>query len=601
MSISKAALRRVPAAVACFGAHLFLLTGGAFAQPSSGSIKIRGRVLPLAGANAPPSSAVIELRPAFPAFAARRAALHGDEAQALATAQVVGDGTYLLSAPAPGCYRISVRARGFRTQEIPLVPLVEPIELPPVVPAGLRSLSVTVLDPAGQPVGGAAVRTVSLGSTGTPSTFSDDPGAWRPAVESVRANSQGRAIVDRSAGEKVQVQVETASGVGFTDVEADAPWTVVRLLPRQSLALAVRDPAGRPASGALVFSAGNAFAVLDEEGRADVLPPAPGSSFLIVAEDGAWAEVGALADGPGGGKPISVRLGPPRKARGRALESITGKPLSDALVWVGGEGVGLEGVVHPETQGNFEIAVAGSGRPTFGAAAAGHAWRQISGPVLGPRDLPILLRLDRTDPEGAAGITGILVDEAGQPVGGAEIFAVREIESVVGSQRTTERKEQRLGTSDIHGGFHAGALEPGSFDLVARANGYVPGRLPGLQLAAGGRLPDLKIVVSRGLRIEGRLRDPQGNPAAGVTVEARRVRPVGQGAAIAKLLPPQSSFVTDRGGLFKLTGLEPGPYEVTAENALGRASASVEVGADGGRIDLQLAPPAKSRPGTPDH
>ena len=591
MSISKGALGRVAARGVCLAAFLVILAGATFAQPAAGPIKIRGRVLPLAGASAPPSSAVVELRPAFPAFAARRAALHGDEVQALATAQVVGDGTYLLSAPAPGCYRITVRARGFRTLEIPLLPIVEPIELPPVVPAGLRALSVSVLDPAGQPFGGAAVRTVSLGTADTPSTLSDDPGAWRPAVESVRADSQGRAIVSRSAGEKIQVQVETADGVGFTDVEADAPWTIVRLTAQPALSIAVRDAAGRPASGALVFSAGKAFAVLDEDGRADVLPPAPGSSLLIVAEGGAWAEVAVPADGPGGGKPIAVRLGPPRKARGRALESMTGKPLSNALVWAGGESIALDGVVHPDAQGNFEIPVAGSGRPTFGAAATGHAWRQISGVVPGPRDLPILLRLDRTDPEGAAGVTGTLVDEAGQPVGGAEIFAVRETESVVGSQRTTERKEQRLGTSDIHGGFHAGGLEPGTFDLVARANGYVPGRLPDLKLAAGGRLPDLKIVLSQGLRIEGRLRDPQGNPAAGVTVEARRAIPIGKSAAISRFQPPQSSCVTDRGGDFKLTGLEPGPYEVTAENALGRARGLVEVGADGGRIDLRLAPP----------
>lgn len=602
MSISKAAPGRVPVVFAFLGALFFLWANWAFAQAPAGPIAIRGRVLPLAGASAPPSSAVVELRPAFPTFVAKRAALRGDEPPPLATARAAGDGSFVLSAPAPGCYRVTMRARGFRTQEIPFLPLVEPVELQPVAPIGLRLLSVTVVDPTDQPVGGVAVFTVSLGSVGASSDSLVDPGAWRPAAEVARADSRGRAIVNRSAGEKVQVQVETAEGAGFADVPADAPWTVMRLAPRQALSLAVRDAAGRPASGALVFSAGKAFAVLDEEGRADVLPPAPGSALLIVAEGGAWAEVMAPAKGPGGGKPIAARLGPPLKVRGRALESITGKPLSDALVWAEGESVAVDGVVRSDSQGNFAISVAGSGQPTFGAAAPGHAWRQISAAVPGPRDLPIILRLDRaSDPEAAAGLTGILVDEAGLPVGGAEIFAVRESENVVGNQRTTERKEQRLGTSDIHGGFHAGGLEAGAFDLVARANGYVPGRLPGLKLAAGGRLPDLKIVLSRGLRIEGRLRDPQGNPAAGVTVEARRVLPIGAGAAIGRFQSPQSTYVTDRGGQFVLTGLEAGSYEVTAENALGRASGAVEVGADGGRIDLQLAPPAESRSGSADH
>lgn len=585
MSISKAAPRRPSAEALCLG---LLLAGGALAQPPTGPIRVRGRVLPLKGSSAAPSSAVVELRPAFLSIYAKRAALRGDGPPVLVTAQVVGDGSFVLSAPAPGCYRISVRARGFRTLEIPLLPLVEPIDLPPVVPAGLRSLSVTVLDPAGQPVGGAAVRTQSLSAVGAPA----DPSAWRPAAESARTDSQGRAIVNRSAGEKVRVQAEVVNGAGFADVEADAPWTVVRLASRPSLSFAVRDSSGRLALGALVFSAGRAVAELDVEGRVDVLAPTSGSAPLVVlAADGEWAEVPASASGAGGG-PIAIRLKAPRKARGRTLESITGKPLTEGLVWAIGAGGSLEGAVHPDTQGNFEIPVAGSGRPTFGAAAAGHAWRQISSAVPGPRDLPVILRLDRaTDPQDAAGLTGILIDESGRPVGGAEIFAIRETENTVVGQRTAERKEQRLGTSDIHGGFHAGGLDPGTFDLVARANGYVPGRLSGLKLAAGGRLPDLKIVLSRGLHIEGRLRDPQGNPAAGVTVEARKVIPVGQGAAIARFQPPQSSYVTDRGGDFKLTGLEPGPYEVTAENALGRARGRVEVGADGGRIDLQLAPP----------
>ncbi|MEP7009198.1 MAG: carboxypeptidase regulatory-like domain-containing protein [Acidobacteriota bacterium] len=582
MSISKAARRRPSAMAACLG---LLWSGAVFGQPAARPIKIRGRVLPLQGASAPPSSAFVEIRPAFLSFAARRAAFGGDEPAVLASARAVGDGTFELSVPAPGCYRVTFRARGFRTLEIPLLPLVEPVELPPMVPAGLRPLSVTVLDPTGQPVAGAAVRAVPFGGAAA----SDDPGAWRPAAERVRTDSQGRAIVNRSAGEKTQVQAETAAGLGSTDVEADAPWAVVRLADQPALAIAARDAAGRPASGALVYSLGSAVAVLDDEGHADVLSPAPGTLLLIVTEGGAWGEVVAPMAIPVGGKPISVRLGPPRKARGRALESIDGKPLSNALAWVGGEGVALDGVVHPDDQGNFEIAVAGSGKPTFGAAAAGHAWRQIAGVVPGPRDLPVLLRLDRADPEDAAGITGILLDEAGKPVGGAEIFALRETESADGGERTTEQKEQRLATSDIHGGFHAGSLEPGAFDLIARANGFVPGRLPGLKLATGGRLPNLKVVLSRGLSIEGRLRDPQGNPAAGVTVEARRVVPLGKGAAVTPFLPPQSSFVTDRGGQFQLTGLEPGTYEVTAANGLGRAHGMVEVGAAGGRVDLHMA------------
>ncbi len=60
---------------------------------------------------------------------------------------------------------------------------------------------------------------------------------------------------------------------------------------------------------------------------------------------------------------------------------------------------------------------------------------------------------------------------------------------------------------------------------------------------------------------------------------------------MARVRPPQSSSVTDRGGHFKLTGLEPGTYEVTAESSLGRVRGSFEVKGDGGSIELRLATP----------
>ncbi len=598
MSISKTALSRRVAAVAVgLGALLFGGPAGAFAASPAQTIPLRGRVLPLSGASAPPSSVVVEVRPALENFAAQRAALHGVEPAAVATARTAADGSFVLSVRAPGCYRISVRARGFRTLEIPLLPLVEPTDLPPVVPVAVRPLSVSVLNPAGQPVGVAVIRATAIDPMAAPPA---DPGAWRPALESVRTDSQGRGIVSRSPGERVRLLVETAAGAGLAEVEADAPWVVVQLAPRPTLSLAVRDVAGRPASGALVYSAGRAVAELDEEGRTEVLALAAGSPpLLILAQGGAWAEVTAPtapATGAGDGKaPTAIRLQPPRKARGRVLESITGKPLPGALVWALWDQAWLDvldGAGPADAEGRFEVLVAGSGKPTLGAAAAGHVWRQILAPVPGPRDQPIDLRLDRaTDPRDAVGITGIVLDEEGEAVGGAELFAVRETASGIGADRTTERKERRLGTSDTHGGFHAGGLEPGTFDLIVRANGYVAGKLPALALAAGGRLPDLKIVLSRGLRIEGQVRDARGNPAAGVTVEARKVAAKVQGGETARLSPPQSSIVTDRGGLFDLSGLEPGRYEVTAESPLGRTSTSIEVSAPGGgRIQLQLAP-----------
>jgi hypothetical protein len=283
---------------------------------------------------------------------------------------------------------------------------------------------------------------------------------------------------------------------------------------------------------------------------------------------------------------VAVRLGPPRKARGEVLDSSSEKPIPQALVWARGNGApGRAGVA--DTQGGFEILFAGSGRPAFGAAATGQTWREISAAVTGPRDAPVTLRLDRaTDLKDAVAMAGTVADEVGLPIAGAELFAVRTVETRTQGRRTKERIAQRLDISDLDGGFHAEGVLPGAFDLLARANGYVSGRVGSLQIPAGDRLPDLKIALSRGVRIEGRLRDSSGNPAAGVTIKAGKVLSVG--TVIADVERPQSASVSHRDGLFTLTGLEPGRYEVTAESPLGKARGLVEVGKEGGRIELQL-------------
>lgn len=583
MSNSKAALCRVPAWFRWLGILFIIIpfARGASAESDPEPFGVGGRVLPIAGASAPPSALIVELRPAFPSFDAQRASLHGGEPDALLTARVGADGSFLLIVPKPDAYRIEARAQGFRTLTIPFLPLVEPILLAPIEPIAAQPLAVQVLDPSGQPAGRVTVRVVSSAATETPA----DPSAWRPAIERTRTNSEGRAVVYREPGAKIQVRAESPGGTALVDVPADATWTVMTLTARPSLSLAIRNSAGRPASGALVYASGIAIAEVDEDGRAEVPPQSSESApLLVLAETGEWAEVKAPKGG--GNAPVTVRLGPPRKARGKVLDSASEKPLPHSFVWARGNGVPGRGGVA-DAQGDFEILYAGPGRPALGAASKGHAWREMPATVAGPRDAPVALRLDRaTDLKDAVAVAGTVADGAGSPIAGAELFAVRAAETWTHGRRTKERIAERLGTADLQGGFHAEGLLPGAFDLLACAKGYVCGRVGSLQIPAGNRLPNLKFALSRGVGIEGRLRDAGGKPAAGVTIEAAKILP--NGNPIAEVERPRSTAVSNGEGLFTLTGLEPGRYEVTAESPMGTASGLVEVGKEGGRIELQL-------------
>ncbi|MEP7008710.1 MAG: carboxypeptidase-like regulatory domain-containing protein [Acidobacteriota bacterium] len=588
MSNSKAAPRRVPAWFRWLGILFItiLLARGGFAESDPEPFGVGGRVLPIAGASAPPSALIVELRPAFPSFDAQRAALHGGEPDALLTARVGADGTFLLIVPKPDAYRIDARAQGFRTLTIPFLPLVEPIQLAPIEPIAAQPLAVQVLDPSGQPAGRVIVRVVSSAARETPA----DPSAWRPAMERTRTNSEGRAVVYREPGAKIQVLAESPDGTALVDVPADATWTSMKLTARPSLSLAIRDSAGRPAAGALVYASGIAIAEVDEDGRAEVPSQSPESApLLVLAETCEWAEVKAPKGG--GNAPVTVRLGPPRKARGKVLEPTSEKPIPHSFVWARGNGVVGHGGVA-DAQGNFEILYAGSGHPALCAAATGHAWREMPAMVAGPRDAPVALRLERaTDFKDAVAVAGTVADGAESPIAGAELFAVRAAETWTHGRRTKERIAERLGTSDPHGTFHAQGLLPGPFDLLACAKGYVCGRVGSLQIPAGDRLPDLKIALSQGVRIEGRLRDSSGKPAAGVTIEAAKILPAG--TVIAEIERPRSAAASNGEGLFTLTGLEPGRYEVTAESPRGNASGLVEVGKEEGRIELQLEPDAR--------
>ena len=91
-----------------------------------------------------------------------------------------------------------------------------------------------------------------------------------------------------------------------------------------------------------------------------------------------------------------------------------------------------------------------------------------------------------------------------------------------------------------------------------------PGRGPGVPVAvADGQTVDVAIKLLPGAVITGTMRDGRGNPAPGVPVAAVETRPSG-GAALAPV-----RVVTDDRGVYRVFGLAPGEYLVSALPQLG--------------------------------
>ncbi|HEU4833331.1 MAG TPA: carboxypeptidase-like regulatory domain-containing protein [Pyrinomonadaceae bacterium] len=153
-------------------------------------------------------------------------------------------------------------------------------------------------------------------------------------------------------------------------------------------------------------------------------------------------------------------------------------------------------------------------------------------------------------------IDGKVVNENGQPLAGASLF-VRAVNSL-GNARTT--------TSDLDGNFRVNGLEPALYTISGNAPAYTT--VPGDPAApVYYRIGDtVRVEMIRGGAITGTVSNALGEPVIAVRVRATLIRD-------ARGEPPKvSSFgvneqSTDDRGIYRIYGLRPGTYIVSAGGA----------------------------------
>jgi hypothetical protein len=175
------------------------------------------------------------------------------------------------------------------------------------------------------------------------------------------------------------------------------------------------------------------------------------------------------------------------------------------------------------------------------------------------------LRLTATD---GAKIRGVVVDENGGPLAGVDVEADAARAGLRGGTWSRSRAD---------GGFDLAGLVPdGVYDVSARQRGRVPAAQRGV--AAGAA--ELRLVLERGLEVQGRLLDADGKPLVGINL--RFVHAASGLHAAAR---------TEADGAFTASGLVPGNYAVEA--SMGTAArldvvpcGSVEAGQRGVEVRL---------------
>jgi len=103
-------------------------------------------------------------------------------------------------------------------------------------------------------------------------------------------------------------------------------------------------------------------------------------------------------------------------------------------------------------------------------------------------------------------------------------------------------------------------LEPGDYVVHAAADNYGSAEAETTVAAGGGA--DLKLTLSRGLPLSGKVVDARGRAVGGLTVQAMSTEGAGRSRAegFATTLPD---------GTFQMGGLRPGPYRVVAHSDFG--------------------------------
>src|SRR5262245_54644954 len=160
-------------------------------------------------------------------------------------------------------------------------------------------------------------------------------------------------------------------------------------------------------------------------------------------------------------------------------------------------------------------------------------------------------------------VRGVVRDPRGAPVASARVEAAKS-----GQWFGFDDRVVREGKSGADGSFELAAVSPGKVVMKAKADGFLEGAHPKIDVQDGGTQSGVELSLASGHTISGTVTWDGGDAAAKVEVNARfdMSQMAGMGAFNA-LKGATGDAKTDEQGAFKLVGMGEGPFTLEVQAA----------------------------------
>jgi len=534
-----------------------------------------GRVLD--EADEPVAGARVLLSPSPEGMDVRRWMLRGEPAGPQTTTDP--EGRFAVRDLGGGRYDLAVEAAGFAPAIVPGIAVPEgagEADLGTVILAPGRRVAGRVVDPDGGPMEGAKVQVHRPRQL----AFRVQPADEAPAATS--AADGWFEVGDLAAGQPVDLVVArpgyTAATVPGVTPPVDEPLEVV-LRPTVTMHGTVVGPGGEPIEGATLmarptnpFITGRygggrqAMGTSDERGEFEIVDVEPGEVLLVANAEGyQQREIAGIVLAPGRDhEGVRVELQPGGTVRG-TVRGPDGEPVDGTRVEVEQEQNPLRFQrrlgARTDAEGRYEVAGVPPGRRTLSAFHPEH--------VRAVRELEITLGESRLDFRLERGyeVRGRVLDTAGAPVPGARVSLVTD------ARIWTSRGE----ASGEDGSFTLAGVEAGTYRARAERQGYAEALSE--PIAVAGPVDGLELRLERGAAIVGTVVGAGPDELADLRVFAHLQEAGRRGAAMAPV---------DYEGRFRLEGIVPGDWMVTATVGVGGRSAFSRVEVEPGAVEVPV-------------